>query len=611
MARVLNIEIRESDIVIAEVESKKLKVYNIFEVPTPKGAVVNNVIEDIESIYSAISEVLVVNKIKTKLVTMLTSSTRVATKEIILPDVNAKKTMMLIDANFDEYFPIDRDSYSVNYTVIEKYVDENDKKKYQKLNIYICPYELVNNYLELSEKLGLKLHSIEYVGNSQYQYFKKISNENIDVFIRFRDNNTLITVLKENKLEMQRVITYGLNDFIRIVNSREELEDNSKYGVLEYLSNNQLVPDNLDLDTFILENNLDEKRFLIFEITDVIKQIKEAIFRVLEIYVSKNRGIKFDNVYLIGEAVQIKGLDKELIRGFEINVVKDIPVLVDIPDTKYPYHSYYDLVYASVSPINFTSRELKTKVLSGVKDIVRIAGLATCVVVAGVLATTTTLKFSKEKNLNKELNVKVTQYDDVKKVYLDYHKALRENTYAIDLDNKTLIKSSRILDLIGILEKVLPTNAEISGFSSTETGIAFSIEGNNVETLAKTLLELQQIDYLQNVKISGVNLIEKEVSNQTLADFERETTYFNLDNLSSIEEIIELGDISLDPIDLNDSISDITNNDSNDNYYDSNTNHISDFNIIKNTIKRYTTSIVAEYKDLPLKEQKEYYKPNF
>ena len=56
------------------------------------------------------------------------SSPRLATKEVLIPNVKANKIEKIVQANATEYFPVNMDEYIIQHTVLQEIEDQGQKK---------------------------------------------------------------------------------------------------------------------------------------------------------------------------------------------------------------------------------------------------------------------------------------------------------------------------------------------------------------------------------------------------------------------------------------------------------------------------------------------------
>ena len=115
--RVLSIEIGNSFTKICEMDYKvkKPKVYKVLTVETPEGIVVDGMLQPTQEYADHLVNALGTNGIRTKKVLFTISSTRVASREVQIPNVKANKIEALVKTNASDYFPVDLTQYEIGH----------------------------------------------------------------------------------------------------------------------------------------------------------------------------------------------------------------------------------------------------------------------------------------------------------------------------------------------------------------------------------------------------------------------------------------------------------------------------------------------------------------
>ena len=185
--KVLSIEITTHFIRGIEVDylSKKPKVYKNFVIPTPIGTYTDGTVMVNDELVKSIGNAIRENRITTKKVVFNSLSSRIATREVTIPPIKEKKIADFVKANASEYFPVDVSTYEVSYVFLEDIIDGKSKKK--RLQVYAVPEDIIAAYMELSNKLRLKLTAFDYTGNSMYQMAKSYYKDGVKVFAKIEN----------------------------------------------------------------------------------------------------------------------------------------------------------------------------------------------------------------------------------------------------------------------------------------------------------------------------------------------------------------------------------------------------------------------------------------
>ena len=340
--KLVSIVINNEYIKICEItkSGKNSVVHKTVTIPAPEDCYVDGVIE---------------HRFNANNVAFSISSPRLATKEVLIPNVKANKIDKLVQANATEYFPVNMDEYIIQYTVLEKVEDQGQEKI--KLMVAAVPSEVVESYYGLAKALGLKVAFVDYAGNSTYQIMKQQIGPEVSLVIQVENDGTVINIFKDNVLQLQRNVPYGKS---MLVNAVME-----KYG-LKY----EAATTKLQNETLL------HSRFDGDEVTESLRYMASNINRVIDYYVSRNR-LSIQKAYLIGHSTSIKGFATLL--SNELNMpIEKVERLKNIALDKKAYveeatlTSYVTNLGAVIDPVDFIPKRLieSIKKLSIINDVV-------------------------------------------------------------------------------------------------------------------------------------------------------------------------------------------------------------------------------------------------
>ena len=210
--RVLSIEIGNSFTKICEMDYKvkKPKVYKVLTVETPEGIVVDGMLQPTQEYADHLVNALGTNGIRTKKVMFTISSTRVASREVQIPNVKASKIEALVKTNASDYFPVDLTQYEIGHYLAGG-LAENGKLRVMALAV---PKALLNSYYQLAQMCGWEVECFDYSSNSLYQILRDEKSEKVTMVIKIDENSTIVTVLSAGKVLLQRTVAYGVQDAI-------------------------------------------------------------------------------------------------------------------------------------------------------------------------------------------------------------------------------------------------------------------------------------------------------------------------------------------------------------------------------------------------------------
>ena len=207
--RVVSIEagVWWTKVALADYRKKNPPVHKAFAFRTPEHAVEDGYIRDKEAFASALKTELSRHDIHEKEVVFTLSSSKVVTREVMIPFVKDNKIMGIIEAQIRDYFPMDVSNYTISYSKMD--VEEEDGKKMLKLLLVAIPDNLLNNYVTFAELAGLKVETFDYIGNGTVQLLCDSFLENA-VVVQLEEQATVISILENKKLVFQRVTPYDI-----------------------------------------------------------------------------------------------------------------------------------------------------------------------------------------------------------------------------------------------------------------------------------------------------------------------------------------------------------------------------------------------------------------
>ena len=192
--KLVSIVINNEYIKICEITKtgKNVTVHKTVTIPTPEECYEDGILENIPDLASAIKAVMDEHRFSSKDVAFSISSPRLATKEVLIPNVKGDKVGKIVQANATEYFPVNMDEYIIQHTILEKVEDSGQDKL--KLMVAAVPSEVAESYYNLAKTLGFKIAFIDYVGNSTYQIMKQQIGTEVSLVIQVENDSTVINI---------------------------------------------------------------------------------------------------------------------------------------------------------------------------------------------------------------------------------------------------------------------------------------------------------------------------------------------------------------------------------------------------------------------------------
>ena len=488
--KLVSIVINNEYIKICEITKtgKNVIVHKTVTIPTPEGCYEDGILENIPNLASAIKAVMDEHRFASKDVAFSVSSPRLATKEVLIPNVKGDKVGKIVQANATEYFPVNMDEYIIQHTILEKVEDSGQDKL--KLMVAAVPSEVAESYYNLAKTMGLKIAFIDYVGNSTYQIMKQQIGPEVSLVIQVENDSTVINIFKENVLQLQRMVPYGKSMLVNAVMERYELKYDAATAKLQ---NETLLHSRFDGD----------------EVTESLRYMASNINRVIDYSVSRNR-VSIQKAYLIGHSTTIKGFATLL--SNELNMpIEKVETLKNIAMDKKAYveeatlTSYVTNLGAVIDPVDFVPKRM---IDSGVKKentkTLVIAFIGAAVVAAALVL----VPLGRVVVLNAEiskLNKSIDKLSSINDIVNEYYAAKDENNDIKAFAALTADSDDSLQDFVDYLEKNMPSDVVISSFNITSGAVSISGKAGSKASVAKFIQQLQKSPSVINVDVPTIS----------------------------------------------------------------------------------------------------------
>lgn len=517
--RVLCIEIgnRMTHVVETDFKVKEPKIYKSFSFQTPDNLFKEETLADVLPFKERLDAGLEEHKIKTRKAVFVLASSRIASRDVVIPHVKENRIRTLLYANSAEYFPVDLEKYQLSYRLLDE-VEEESEQKY-KLMVLAVPNKMIDAYKSLAKVCLLTLVDLDYIGNAATQLLEKNIKNDLYAAVRLEEDTTMITIVRENKIELQRTFPYGIADVIQAVQKSGHFgEDIDFYETLEKMRKENVLS--------LEEEEIQE------DITEGFRAITGNVSRVMNFYSSNHAGAEMENIVLYGTGADICGMEQYLSDELSIPVSGE-SLREALPQEKGNTGDYYPLMYltcvgAAVNPMKFRLEDEK-EVAEKKKEHKQIHiepknFFGICVVVSLVLLLAVVpyygyLKMGVHK-LQKERSEKQYLADE----YKEYNQAKTEYEKIENLYQETTTTSEGIGDFIDELEKNMPSDILVRSITSNSESVTMDIRVSSKREAAKVVDELSGFESISDVQVESLEETKSE-TNQSYVDFMVVCTY--------------------------------------------------------------------------------------
>ena len=541
--KILSIEIGVDVTHVLEMDYrvKNPKVYRSFSFQTPVGVIGEAGVRKSEEFRTALHKLLDANKIKTRKTLFVVNAGKIASREVLIPMIKENRIKDFLNTNSADFFPVDLSRYQLVYR--NEGVVQQDTVKKRKLYVFAVPGDLVQSYEELADFCSLELTALDYVGNSIFQMMHKAVGNNICCSVKLDNNATMITIINQGMVVLQRTVFYGFEEVEKVVVDSGLFPKEQYPAAMDILQQT----DCLDANQAAPEDAINAMRA---EAVEALRPMIGNIRRVLDYYQSRNNGAEVKECFLIGNGAYIKGLDR--LMSLELNLpvhLQEKDVLNGFRTSGGRLDAMYEACYgAAIQPLDFVFGSAQTaKIIEEKKKrelfAAKLIGLlcVACAVILLALSGVQRIALSHElNNLNKQKD-ELEYIQDIYNAYVDTKSQYDDVT---KMNGKTETVSDALADAIEEMEEKFPSGVKVTSLTSNGEGISMDIEVSTKEEAAKILQNLATFDAFRSVTTNGITESTDENGKITVT-FSVMCTYVNgtaddsIDTETTPEEDVE------------------------------------------------------------------------
>ena len=554
--RVLSIEISNSFTKICEIDYKvkKPKVYKVLTVETPEGVVVDGMLQPTQEYADHLVNALGTNGIRTKRVIFTISSTRVASREVQIPNVKASKIEALVKTNANDYFPVDLTQYEIGHYLAGGLTEEG-KLRVMALAV---PKALLNSYYQLAQMCGWEVECFDYSSNSLYQILRDEKTETVTMMIKIDENSTIVTVLSAGKVLLQRTVAYGVQDAIETMIASGAYAVNDPMSAVERFQKKTCLNRVLHQGDKLWEENAgrweDEDAGNVEvtaarqKITASLEPLIVGVSRVIDFYDSRNGDNPIQKTFVTGLGGSFSGMSKLFTNCLErkVHTLSDMEDKIGMSKAIRSTRpaAYISCLGAVLAPVGLIDKsQQKTKgmtVVSGTNyTFVSVAVLVLGVILSIAMAVTSLTRYFGTVAENVALQARVEELQPAQTVYNEYLSTAAQYDKYKYLYEYTENPNENLVEFINELEQILPSSFWTNSFSSDMEGISMSVTVEGKAAAARTILNIRNMESIEDVQISNITDAQNELG-ESAVTFSITGTYADIH--ADTEETESTGD---------------------------------------------------------------------
>ena len=530
MQKVLSIEIGVTTTKVCEIDYRKKnpKIYRSIIFNTPENTIEDGYIRDKSTFAEFMRSRLEEGGFRSKNVVFTISSNKILSREVVIPFVKENRIAAVVEAEANEYFPRDITDHIVTYTVLEKRVEE----KKILLLAFAAPANLVRNYYSFAELLDLSVVAIDYVGNSSYQWLKKTASTECDFVLQINEENSIVTIMNDGVLVLQRIINYGTNTLAEAVIESNAFHVEELAAATEMLQREELLWPRFVLDIVDYEENTDNSLRQLQQakelITDSLQLFVSNLSRIIEYQVTRshqmNTPLDIKEMIITGRGARVKGIGMLISNELTIPVkskeeIMEVALLAGVQVPKDRISEFLTCFGATIAPVNFVPQDYA--VTEQKRDFWKLYAtlFGATVVVSVILVIMAGKNYQAALKEKESLNQSIMEMSYIENVSANYVSSQEAYHSLQAMEDSTYSYITEWNHLLTELEDKLPSGAIIHTLTSSDISFTMSVSTTSKEAATQFLLQLHKIPYILEVNISGLTEITNPDTKMTEVTF--------------------------------------------------------------------------------------------
>ena len=539
--KVISIEtgIQWTKVALVDYRKKNPPVHEAFAFRTPEHAVEDGYIRDKDSLARALKEELVRRQIVEKDVVFTLSSSKVVTREVMIPYVKDNKIKGIIDTQSRDYFPMDISGYTISYSKMD--VVEDDGKKQLKLLLVAIPDNLLGNYVSFAQLAGLKVETFDYIGNGCIQLMCDSFVDNA-MIIQLEEQATVISILENKKLAFQRVTPYGYGATISAVVDHPILGIDDEERAFDFLLEHNVIfnkpsmPDNGDPAQQAIDQAQADEAYE--DLAESLRYHLRIANTALDYYQNQVKQEFVGNVYLVGDGSRFAGIHKLFAQELPLplqkidfakiidlrnqNGVNDKkkagkkehqdytnPVMEESSNPRQPRAAtpvgFLSVIGAAVHPLDAKPKEMQAA--DSKKNDLHTAyvQLAGSILLSLLLILGSSVRQLIAHSEHRHLTDQLESLAYVQQTYDESSRVQQEEQVYVTIDDATKTKNEYLLPLIEQLEAELPSAIKVTSMQTDDNLITLNMTADRKITVGQMLLNFQNVTLLTDPSIPSMS----------------------------------------------------------------------------------------------------------
>ena len=539
--KLLCLELTSYEIKVCNIEYDKqknhVKLLSHFNLPVASNITDSEILAIDELAYN-LKEALQKNKITAKKCIVSINSKQILGRSLKVPyQKSSQQLLEVITAKVeaDDIFPaVDLKSSIITYSILnqieEEVVDsESDEdvkpkglqiggSKKPKLNVsynvmaYVAPKKLIDDITDLIRACKLNLISIDYAGNSVYQFVRKNFSSGTYLAVHINDVNTIMTVIQDGVLVAQKIDEFSYNTIAKKLIERQDITGvKTVKDALNYINDTNFFDEDYKQSEDLTETQADDLYYLR---KDIIEYTID-FFDIIKSYLaSMRREYNISSIIYINNSATFPDLSDSIRENVGSEITK-------IDEDYFGYKvSLLNCICSCIAPINFniekTNQIEQNKLVKQYGVVALVVACWICVLYTGY--NVYTLQSYKSKNT--KLQAQIADAQEAQKIYQEYQNSVDN----LDILNDFEAENSGVLSDIDLkmddISSCIPAGKlYVTKFACTTETINMSVSADSKDSVSFFIENLEKLDYFEKIECSSISEVKADTAGGEASEF--------------------------------------------------------------------------------------------
>ena len=257
----ISLDIGSSDIkmVSGNYNNDDIEILSFDSIKQERGVCVAGVINNENAVAEYLSTLVRRSRVKEKDVIVSVDTPEIMRREMVIPAMEEKLILSTVRFEISEFLPIDIDKYIIQYSEIDRYV-ENDTEKLNVM-IYAFPEIAARQYFDIVKTAGLNPVALDIQSNCirKLLYNRSINNYSLRdqtvAIIDIGNESMNLTIIKNGRHEFNRMVR-GNVSISSVFVENGICSESSADNIIDRYSNQNLFTNSLAIDELRIQESI-------------------------------------------------------------------------------------------------------------------------------------------------------------------------------------------------------------------------------------------------------------------------------------------------------------------------------------------------------------------